>query len=72
MHRLWLYVGSHDKNGAVEIRRIACYECRGNPHVYDKLKASSKDEIMKKSSWLSAGENLKSDRKQRMFFRDVG
>ena len=35
----------------------------GYPHVYDKSKASSKDEIMKYNSWLSTGENLKSDRK---------
>ena len=31
------------------------------PHVYDKSKASSKDEIVKGNSWLSTGENLKND-----------
>ena len=35
----------------------------GYPHVYDKSKASYKDEIMKDNSWLSTGENLKSNRK---------
>ena len=35
----------------------------GYLHVYDKSKASSKDEIMKDNSWLSTGENLKGDRK---------
>ena len=31
-------------------------------HVYDKSKASSKNEIVKDNSWLSTGENLKNDR----------
>ena len=31
----------------------------GYPHVYDKSKASCKNEIMKDNSWLSIGENLK-------------
>ena len=34
---------------------------KGYPHVYDKSKASSKDEIVKDNSWLSTGENLKND-----------
>ena len=32
------------------------------PHIYDKWKASSKDEIVKDNSLLSTGENLKKDR----------
>ena len=34
----------------------------GYPHIYDKSKAYSKDEIVKDNSWLSIGENLKNDR----------
>ena len=34
---------------------------KGYPHVYDKSKASSNDEILKDNSWLSTGENLKND-----------
>ena len=63
MHRLQLYVGSRD----IKMKQLKFYELlimsvKGYPHVYDKSKASSKDEIMKDNSWLSTGENLKNDR----------
>ena len=35
----------------------------GYPHIYDKSKASYKDEIMRDNSWSSIAEILKSDRK---------
>ena len=63
MHRLWLYVGSHD----IKMEQLKSYELlimsvKGYPHVYDKSKASSKDEIVKDNSWLPTGENLKNNR----------
>ena len=62
MHRLW-FVGSHD----IKMEKLKFYESlimsvKGYPHVYDKSKASSKDQIVKDNSWLSTGENLKNDR----------
>ena len=32
---------------------------KGYPHIYDKTKASYKDEIMKDDSWLSIADILK-------------
>ena len=64
MHWLWLYVGSRDiKMEQLKFDELLIMSVEGYPHVYDKSKASSKDEIMKDNSRLSAGENLKSDRK---------
>ena len=70
MHRLWLYVGSRDiKMEQLKFGELLIMCIQGYPHVYNK---SSKDEIIKDNSWLTTGENLKSDRKLRMFFSDIG
>ena len=64
MHTLWWYVGSRDiKMKQLKFGELLIVNIEGYPHVYDKSKASSKDEIIKDNSWLSTGENLKSDRK---------
>ena len=64
MHRLWLYVGSRDiKMEQLKFYELLMMSVKGYSHVYDKSKASSKDEIVKDNSWSSTGENLKSDRK---------
>ena len=34
-----------------------------NPHVYDKRRASYKDEKMKENTWLSIAASLNTDRK---------
>ena len=61
MHRLWLYVGSRD----IKMEQLKFYELlmsvKGYPHIYDKSKASSKDEIVNDNSWFSTGENLKNN-----------
>ena len=63
MHRLWLYVGSRDiKMEQLKFYELLVMSVKGYPHVYDKSKASSEDEIVKDDSWLSTGENLKNDR----------
>ena len=63
MHKLWLYVGSRDiKMVQLKFDEFLMMSVEGYPHVYDKSKASSKDEIVKDNSWLSTGENLKNDR----------
>ena len=63
MHRLWLYVGSRDiKMEQLKFYELLMMSVKGYPHVYDKSKASCKDEIVKDNSWLSTGENLKNDR----------
>ena len=63
MHRLWLYVGSRDiKMEQLKFCELLLMSVKGYPYVYDKSKASSKDEIVKNNSWLSTGENLKNDR----------
>ena len=60
MNRLWLYVGSRD----IKMEQQKFYELliimsvRRYPHVYDKSKASSKDEIVKDNFCLSTGDNL--------------
>ena len=64
MHRIWRYVGSRDiKMEQLKFGELLITSIVGYPHVYDKSKASSKDEIIKDNSWLSTGGNLKSDRK---------
>ena len=64
MHRLWWYVGSRDiKMKQLKFSELFIISIEGYPHVYDKSKASSKDEIIKDNSWLSTGKKLKSDRK---------
>ena len=63
MHRLWLYVGIRElKMEQLKFYELLIMSVKGYPHVYDKSKASSKDEILKDNSWLSTGENLKNDR----------
>ena len=63
MHRLWLYVGSRDiKMEQLKFYELLIMSVKWYPHVYDKSKASSKDEIVNDNSWLSTGENLKNDR----------
>ena len=64
MHRPWLYVESRDiKMEQLKFEELLIMSVEVYPRVYDNSKASSKDEIMKDNSWLSTGENLKSDRK---------
>ena len=63
MRRLWLYVGSRDtKMEQLKFYELLIMSVKGYPHVYDKSKASSKDEIVKVNSWLSTGENFKNNR----------
>ena len=63
MRRLWLYVGSRDiKMEQLKFYELLIMSVKAYPHVYNKSKASSKDEIVKDNSWLSTGENLKNDR----------
>ena len=63
MHRLLLYVGSRDiKMEQLKFYELLIMSVKGYPHVNDKSKAFSKDEIVKDNSWLSTGENLKNDR----------
>ena len=62
MHRLWLYAGSRDiKMEQLKFYELLIMSVKVYPHVYDKSKASSKDEIVKYNSWLSTGDNLKND-----------
>ena len=64
MHRLWLYVGSRDiEMEQLKFNELLIMSVERFPRVYNKSKASSKDEIIKDNSWFSTGENLKSDRK---------
>ena len=64
MHRLWWYAGSRDiKMEQLKFDELLIMSVEGYLHTYDKSKAHYKDEIMKNNSWLSTGENLKSDRK---------
>ena len=64
MHRLWWYVGSRDiQMEQFKFGELLIMSIEGYPHVYGESKASSKDQIIKDNSWLSTGENLKSDRK---------
>ena len=63
MHRLWLYVGSTDiKMEQLKFHELLIMSVQEYPLIYDKSKASSKDEIVKDNSWLLKGENLKNDR----------
>ena len=63
MQRLWLYVESRDiKMEQLKFYELLIMSVEEYPLVYDKLKAFSKDEIVKDNSWLSTGENLKNDR----------
>ena len=51
MHRLWLYVGSRDiKMEQLKFYELLIMSVKSYPHVYDKSKASSKDEIVKDNS----------------------
>ena len=63
MPRLWLYIGCRDiKMEQLKFYELLIMSVKGYPHVQDKSKASSKDEIVKDISWLSTEENLKNDR----------
>ena len=64
MDRLWWYVGSRNiKMQQLKFGELLFMSIEGYPHVYDKSKASSKDEMIKDNSKLTTGENLKSDLK---------
>ena len=57
MHRLWWYIRSRDiKMEQLKFGELLFMSIEGYPHVYDKSKASSKDEIIKDNPWLSTGE----------------
>ena len=64
MHRTWLYVRRRDlKMEQLKSDELLIMSVKGFPHIYDKSKASYKNEIMKDNPLLSTGENLKSDQK---------
>ena len=58
-----VHVGSRDiKMEQLKFDELLIMGVKRYPHVYNKSKAYSKDEIVKDNSWLSTGENLKNYR----------
>ena len=50
---LWWYVGSRDiKMEQLKFGELLIMSIQGYPHLYDKSKASSKDEIIEDNSYL--------------------